>query len=75
MSTENKSEKAAKELVEKFIQKVPPGNFPKNAAKACALICVDEILKEIDDQPEYLQDWQIESIKAWKEIKQSIQKL
>lgn len=39
----------AKELFNKFYQKVADGAFPEENAKQCALIAVDEILKSYND--------------------------
>lgn len=55
----------AKELVNKFLQ-IYDGRVPQ--AKQCALICVDEMLREIpkrfDSEERY-----------WKEVKQEIERL
>jgi len=67
----------AKELVEKFYkiikgQLIYPNKTVNYKAKQCALICVDEILKEY----KFLKLHQIKGkYEYWQEVKQEIHKL
>ena len=68
----------AKELIEKFYKHARPissGFFVSNenvyikSAKECALICVDEILKELPENETFYFDTRIE---FYQEVKQEI---
>jgi hypothetical protein len=56
----------AKELVDKF---TVVGLQQRNEGIQCALICVDEIIAELDSERVF------ERIYFWNEVKQEIQKL
>ena len=67
----------AKELIVKYIQYTPVEEaFEALYAKQCALIAIDEILKELD-----AETWGLEMYEAfnrqsyWQEVKQEIEKL
>lgn len=76
------SKEKAEELVNKFKPYMYPfgagsayltgdieGNNVVKDAKECALICVDEIIKEIKDE------WTLRAIHYWDEVKEEINKL
>lgn len=68
----------AKELVEKFeyAEGWQTQNISKDYAKQCAIICVDEIIKEYDTKILSGRPSHLESRKHfWKEVKQSINNL
>ena len=54
----------AKELVGRFTLELSP-DYYQQEAKQCALICVDEMLQEIEDFPY--------PYKFWEEVKQEIE--
>ena len=57
----------AKELVERFyVCKISTNRFRDEEAKQCALICVDEIVKNTLQVPQVLD--------YWNEVKQEIEK-
>ena len=65
----------AKELFNKLYMAIPSDEMGKcdNAAKKCALIAVNEILKAVDNPDEtYLMK---HSVNYWTEVKQEIEKL
>ncbi len=67
----------AKELVEKLSLKFPmisPDHFVKQQAKQCALIFIDEIIKEIEAWNFGVIDY-TNRIKFWKKVKKEINKL
>jgi hypothetical protein len=61
-----KAKDKAKELVDKF---TVVGLQQRNEGIQCALICVDEIIAELDSERVF------ERIYFWNEVKQEIQKL
>lgn len=64
----------AKELIEKFRNELSGALYsPHNdvSAKQCALICVDEIIKEI---PVYPAEQKYEKIEFWQSVKSAIEK-
>ena len=61
-----KAKDKAKELVGRFTLELSP-DYYQQEAKQCALICVDEILKNTLQVPQVLDYWQ--------EVKQEIEKL
>lgn len=76
----------AKELVDKFIPQwfirkaIRKASLKNEAdvehAKQCALICVDEILKEIHDNAFWIPSrTQIEREKFWQDVKNEIENL
>lgn len=69
------SKTKAKELVDKYYHVFNCIAFEK--AKECALICVDEIIKENEDMGEQhgIVDELVKNIKYWEECKKEIQKL
>ena len=69
-----KAKDKAKELVERFKDVARPSKkstlkmyIHPEQAKQCALICVDEMIQEIEDFPY--------AYKFWKEVKNEIEKL
>jgi hypothetical protein len=58
----------AKELYWKYYQNISDTSFPEETAKKCALIAVDEILDNLEDNTG-------KDIKYWQEVKQEIEKL
>ena len=71
-----KAKEKAKELFDRFydIEPVEPIyiGMDKGQAKQAALICVDEILKEILSTPNV---YELDTYYYWKEVKQEINKL
>jgi hypothetical protein len=63
--------KKAEELIDKFLPSMKWSNpiYRREEAKQCVLICVDEILKELDNCDCYNQ------IAHYKEVKKEIEKL
>ena len=70
----------AKELVERFLIELPNGDDigfgqPK-IAKQCALICVDEIMDELDELQGFLGlKLYAKKLVYWQEVKQEIKKI
>ena len=69
-----KTRDKAKELVENFSYSV--GDIPEcnidYRAKQCALICVDEMLFELED----IEDgYRMDRVEYWEEVKQELEKL
>ena len=60
----------AKELVDRFLQR----RYTDEDSKECALICVDEVLKNSLQLPVLLSTAVSEEI-YWEEVKQEIEKL
>lgn len=58
----------AKELYWKYYQNISDTSFPEETAKQCALIAVDEILDNLEDNTG-------KDIKYWQKVKQEIEKL
>ena len=71
----------AKQLVEKMIIYHSPDESDYEAAKECALVAVDEIIKCNPTNPEkwdYVENYTImvdAEINYWQEVKQEIEKL
>lgn len=67
------AEKKGKELIEKFKPYAIGAAYDNeewhNNAKACALICVEEILQDHKNNA-YLEDWKPNLINYWQEVKQ-----
>jgi hypothetical protein len=68
-----KAKDKAKELVYRFLKEFPStediGFGQIKIAKQCALICVDEIIKVLDEEEKYTAE------AYWKDVKQEIEKL
>ena len=63
----------AKELVDRFyFSKISTNRFRNEEAKQCALICVDEMLKNEVNTTMYPND---SIMDYWEEVKQEIEKL
>jgi hypothetical protein len=60
----------AKELYFKYYQQVADGSYPEYNAKQCALIAVDEIIKEYGTY--YKVEVDGKYVSYWKEVKQEI---
>jgi hypothetical protein len=59
----------SKELFNKYYQKCADSSYPEYMAKDCALIAVDEILKEVN------QNFTSDRYAYWQEVKEEIEKL
>ena len=67
----------AKELVERFIPFSMDNHIEKYAihiGKQCALICVDEIIKEYTTLPHFGELYE-ENIEYWNKVKQEIERI
>lgn len=64
----------AVELYNNYYQHVADGAYPELNAKQCALICVDEILKELDN---FGNDdgYQFSRVEYYQQVKQEIEEL
>jgi hypothetical protein len=64
------------ELVERFYEILPLSNRFESVAKQCALICVDEILKECSNWAGGTNDgWDAKRFDYWNEVKNEIENL
>lgn len=66
----------AKELVDKFEEKQEWNDYDtsesvRKRAKACAIICVDEIIEDHKHNA-YLADWKTTLIDYWQQVKEFI---
>lgn len=72
-----KPEEKAQELIETFQKEIPDylyqGRVLDQAAKACAIICVDEIIDSWEEDGNSRLDAPI--IAYWQSVKEAIQKL
>lgn len=64
----------AKEKAEKLVERMQAQRYMSlGAATQCALICVDEIIYELDDLPKI--PYNERRLKHWQEVKQQINNL
>jgi hypothetical protein len=64
-----RTKEKAKELFNKYYQKCADSSYPEYMAKDCALIAVDEIIKEVN------QNFTSDRYAYWQEVKEEIEKL
>jgi hypothetical protein len=69
----NFAKEKADELFNKYYQLCADSSYPDSMAKQCALIAVDEIYNEIDDNYDTLHS--SDRKQYWQEVKNEIEKI